>query len=361
MLYSADLSIVNTPPCPRSTTVVLGDCILRLQEQTFHDRWGCGVILINSYSERKSFSVVEPFGSKFSENVKLSMLDFYSKDNTRDWSFTDWKVKLQDDSYSCGIWAIWMQEKWMQYWMQHPNTTSFETWFEQDVQNIPTATCLREYYHIQMQNAMLAGEDGKSGLDRSYDESAIRMANRKNVTQLASQHNIRARQSKRTYPIMKTHPLRWQSTTHPACKIHEQLHRIKNKACKVATRQKQQKQYNTKHTNQGKLKKDKATSASHIPEEEVTGKHAEHAQHQTQSKKRTVRDKQGHAPDASQKKQYKTEHQANLQTARCKALTILTHNLIGTTTMLPEVAMTAANKHIDIRVFTETKLTESSQ
>ena len=130
-----------------------------------------------------------------------------------------------------------------------------KTLFEQDVQKtgkhclnkmykIPTATCLREHYHIQMTNAKVV-EDGKSGLDRSYDQSAIRMAKCRNVTQLAGQHTIRATRSKQTHPILKTHPLRWQSTTHAARKVNDKLHRTENKACKVATRQKQQ----TKHNN----------------------------------------------------------------------------------------------------------------
>ena len=91
------------------------------------------------------------------------------------------------------------------------------------------------------------------------------------------------------------------------------------------------------------------------------GKHAKQAQDQAQSRKRAVRDKQADTLNTSQNKQYKTECHADLQTARCNALTILTHNMMGTTTMLSEVAMTAGNKNIDIRVFTETIQTESSQ
>ena len=82
-------------PCP---AIAIGDNI--------HFR----TVLINS--KTKSISLVEPFGNNFSEYVKNSMLDFHSKDNTGDWSSTEWKIKLQHDSYSCEIWAIWMQEKW---------------------------------------------------------------------------------------------------------------------------------------------------------------------------------------------------------------------------------------------------------
>ena len=92
-----------------------------------------------------------------------------------------------------------------------------------------------------------------------------------------------------------------------------------------------------------------------------TGKPAEEAQGDRQSKKRNAREEQADTPNAHQTKQHKTQHQADLQTARCSALTVLTHNIMGTTTMLPEVAMTTGNKHVDIRVFSETKLTENSQ
>ena len=289
-------------PCP---AIAIGDDI--------HFR----TILIDS--KTKSISLVDPFGSNFSENVKVGMLDFYGKDNTGDWSFTEWKIKLQHDSYSCGIWAIWMQETWMQYWMQQQHDVSFETWFEQDVQSIPTATCLREHYHIQMANAMV-------------------------VTQLAGQHTIRARPEQTNTPIMKTHPLRWQSTTLAACKIHYKLHRTENKACKVATRQKQQTKHNTTHTNQSKVKKTKAAASKMKSTAEDNAKHAEHAQDQPQSKKRAVRDKQANTLNTSENKQYKPEY-TDLQTARCDALTVLTHNIMGTTTMLSEVAVTAGNKH----------------
>lgn len=58
-----------------------------------------------------------------------------------------------------------------------------------------------------------------------------------------------------------------------------------------------------------------------------TGEHAEHTQDQTQSRMRTVREEQSDTPNAYQNKPPKTEHQAEVQTGRCNALTILAHML----------------------------------
>lgn len=84
-------------PCP---AIVIGD--------NTHVR----TILITA--RIKSVSLVDPFGCGFSEQIKAGMMNLYSKDKFGEWSFTERKVKLQHDTYNCSIWAIRMQEKWMQ-------------------------------------------------------------------------------------------------------------------------------------------------------------------------------------------------------------------------------------------------------
>ena len=101
---------------------------------------------------------------------------------------------MQYDSYSCGIWAIWIHEKWMQYWMLENTYINFEEWFTQQIQDIPSATSLREYYHEQMQTAMKTGQDGRSGFRRTHDISAERMASRRNAQELTRQQTERIMQ-----------------------------------------------------------------------------------------------------------------------------------------------------------------------
>ena len=71
---------------------------------TFGDNAHFRNVLIDS--RRKSVSLIDPFGYGFSTNVKNSIINLYSRDTTGDWSFIEWKVKLQHDGYNCGIWAI---------------------------------------------------------------------------------------------------------------------------------------------------------------------------------------------------------------------------------------------------------------
>ena len=98
-----------TGPCP---AIVVGDGV--------HFR----NVLINSRT--KTVSLVDPMGSGFSSDVKASIIDLYNKDNTGGWKISEWRVRMQHDSYSCGIWAIWIHEKWMQYWMLENTHITFE-------------------------------------------------------------------------------------------------------------------------------------------------------------------------------------------------------------------------------------------
>ena len=96
---------------------------------------------------------------------------------TGDRSFIEWKVELQRDGYNCGIWAIWIHENGMQYWMQEQVPTSFETWFKKEVQHLPSGAGFRVQCREHLHTAMQVGIDGKSGCRRSQDMSGIRMAN----------------------------------------------------------------------------------------------------------------------------------------------------------------------------------------
>lgn len=100
-----------------------GPCPARVIGDNTHFR----TVFINA--RIKSVSLVDPFGQGFSDKITASIKDLYNKDTSGTWSFTEWRVKLQHDTYNCSIWAIWMQEKWMQYWSQTQIPTPFEAWF----------------------------------------------------------------------------------------------------------------------------------------------------------------------------------------------------------------------------------------
>ncbi len=136
------------------------------------------VMLINA--KRKHVDFVDPFGTGFLHSVKTSVQRFYQSDNTGTWTFTEWTKRLQPrgDTWNCGIWAIWIQEKWMQYWSQTEATNAFADWLD-DIDMTPEGQALRQHYHVVMQIAGTAAEDGTTDLCQSREISAARMANQR--------------------------------------------------------------------------------------------------------------------------------------------------------------------------------------
>lgn len=201
-----------TGPCP---AIVVGDGM--------HFR----NVLINSRT--KTVSLVDPLGSGFFSDVKASIIDLYNKDNTGGWNISEWRVRMQHNSYSCGIWAIWIHEKWMQYWMLENTHINFEEWFTQQIQDIPSASSLREHYHEQMQTAMAIGQDGKSGFRRTLDISAERMASQRNAQELTRQHNERMMQGEgERHRSMEVQYFHHPRTTAFARGVEGSLHRTKD-------------------------------------------------------------------------------------------------------------------------------------
>ncbi len=137
------------------------------------------VILINA--RRKLVDFVDPFGTGFPRSVKASVQEFYQRGNTGTWTFTEWTKRLQPrgDTWNCGIWAIWIQEKWMQYWSQTEATEAFADWLEHDIDMIPEGQALRQHYHVVLQIAGTAAGDGMTDLCQSQEISATRMANQR--------------------------------------------------------------------------------------------------------------------------------------------------------------------------------------
>ena len=145
----------------------------------FGDNIHWRVMLINA--RRKHVDFVDPFGTGFLHSVRTSVQQFYQRDNTGTWTFTEWTKRLQPrgDTWNCGIWAIWIQEKWMQYWSQTEATEAFADWLEQDIDMIPEGQDFRQHYHVVMQIAGTAAEGGMTDLHQSREISASRMANQR--------------------------------------------------------------------------------------------------------------------------------------------------------------------------------------
>ena len=61
------------------------------------------------------------------------------------------------------------------------------------------------------------------------------------------------------------------------------------------------------------------------------------------------------------RKRTKLIEDEQLQTARCWSMPVLTHNLMGTTTMLQETELNATELEPDVMVFTETKFTDETK
>ena len=134
-----------------------------------------------SNARKKHVDFVDPFGTGSLHSVRTGVQKFYQRDNTGTWTFTEWSKTLhpRGDTWKCGIWAIWIQEKWMQYWSQTEAIEAFADRLEQDIDMVPEGQDLRQHYHVAMQIAGTAAEGGRIHLSQSREISASRMANQR--------------------------------------------------------------------------------------------------------------------------------------------------------------------------------------
>ena len=98
-----------------SPTTVVGDDI----------HWR--VILTDARSQTVVF--IDPFGSCFLQDIIAAIKTFYDNEQPGSWQYKEWTTRLQQrgDTWNCGIWAIWIQAKWMQYWSQNEVTNTFRS------------------------------------------------------------------------------------------------------------------------------------------------------------------------------------------------------------------------------------------
>ena len=78
----------------------------------------------------------------------------------------EWITRLQQrgETWNCGIWAIWIQKKWMQCWSQDEVTNTFESWIQDNNGTIPAGQDLREHYYAVMQVVNRVVQNSRTGL-----------------------------------------------------------------------------------------------------------------------------------------------------------------------------------------------------
>ena len=158
---------------------------------TFGDNIHWRVMLINA--KTKHVDLIDPFGTGFLHTVRTGVQNFYKRDKTGTWTFTEWATRLQptEDTWNCGIWAIWIQEKWMQFWSQTGETAAFADWLGHDTDMSPKGQDLRQHYRTVMQLASAIGEDGRTDLGKSKEISSCRMANHRDRQALYEEYTAR--------------------------------------------------------------------------------------------------------------------------------------------------------------------------
>ncbi len=132
------------------------------------------IILTDARSQTVAF--IDPFGSGLLQDIIAAIKTFYDNEQPGRWQYKEWTTRLQQrgDTWICGIWAIWIQEKWMQYWSQNEVTNTFESWFQDNNRTVPAGQDLREHYHAVMQVANRVVQNSRNGFAISRSIAASR-------------------------------------------------------------------------------------------------------------------------------------------------------------------------------------------
>ena len=141
-------------PCP---SIVIGD--------NLHFR----NIYINAKTSTIDF--MDPFGRGFPTDVRQLVQDFYDRyDGKGKRTYKTWSHIMQTDNYNCGIWSIWVMEKWLQYWNQGSTSTTFENFCKRHAARL-TGTELRAHYYSVLKEGCRKTADGNSALDVAIQRS----------------------------------------------------------------------------------------------------------------------------------------------------------------------------------------------
>ena len=186
------------------------------------------IILADARSQTVAF--IDPFGSGFLQDIIAAIKTFYDNEQPGRWRYKVWTTRLQQrgDTWNCGIWSIWIQEKWMQYWSQNEVISTFESWF-QDNRTIPAGQDLREHYHAVMQVANRVMQNSRTGfaISRSIAASRWRM-NAQSPIEVPDSPDAQATGNRHTKSkTAKVHCASGNSLSslHTSTKMHGRIHK----------------------------------------------------------------------------------------------------------------------------------------
>ena len=149
------------------TSQTLGDSLQRTGPSpvvVFSDNNHFKVILANAVS--KMVTLFDPFGNGFPTSIQNTVQTFFDKDPFKTWTCRVWSQTLQTDACNCGIWAIWVTERWMQYWTEEDGQQPFDCWLKQHTYPIPDIQQQRQRYHDMISAASVIGSNGQSQMYR---------------------------------------------------------------------------------------------------------------------------------------------------------------------------------------------------
>ena len=130
----------------------------------FSDSSHSQVILVNAVS--KMVTLFDPFGNGFPTPMRDTVETFFDRDSSGSWTYRTWTQKLQTDMWNCGIWAIWVTERWMQYWTEEDGKQPFDCWLKRHTCPVPNIQKLRQQYHDMISAALVISSDGQSEMDK---------------------------------------------------------------------------------------------------------------------------------------------------------------------------------------------------
>ena len=159
----------------------------------FSDNSHFQVALMNAVS--KMVTVFDPFANGFPAPVRDTVKTFFDRDPSGSWTYRTWTPKLQTVLWNCGIWAIWVTERWMQYWTEEDGKQPFDCRLKRHTCPVPNIQQLRQQYHDMISAALVISSDGQSEMDKiartlattwADDAQRIESSNARTVTALNS-------------------------------------------------------------------------------------------------------------------------------------------------------------------------------
>ena len=204
-------------PCP---SIVFGD----------HVHWR--VICINSRDKTVYF--IDPFGSGFPQPTQTLVQNFYNQDAENKCTFKTWNHRMQQDTYNCGIWAIWFMEQWMQYWCERQADVSFESLCIENAQG-KSGTLLRQHYHDIILQGHSQKDEGTSLIEIARNRQAQRFEIQDTMDVTGDEADMQLLSHGTASPTLRRAPKPWK-TTKPIDRPEVTKHTFKPRRRKDSTK-----------------------------------------------------------------------------------------------------------------------------